>query len=109
MDKKSTVVIKQEPLDKLNGTNFRDAKLKIGSNLASFSATWRTKSMFFLFGFGCSLFFIFIPVMELSTVSNLKDLWGKGFFIYMIILFLFIILLLFFISFCVKGVLFRFN
>jgi hypothetical protein len=91
----ATAKVNEQPLDRINGTNFRDATLTINGNIARFSQTWRSKSSLFLFGFACSLFFIFIAFMSIITTPNLSELWGKELAVYIFLLTLFIMLLIF--------------
>lgn len=88
--------VNEQPLNRISGTNFRYATLTINGNIARFSQTWRSKFSLFLFGFTCSLFFIFIAFMSIITTPNLSDLWGKELAVYIFLLTLFIMLLIFF-------------
>ncbi|MBB1428746.1 hypothetical protein H5181_20170 [Shewanella sp. SG44-2] len=85
----------EKPLNRVNGTNFRDSILKVDGNLAVFRKNWRSKSSLFLFGFGCGLFFFFIAFMSIITTPNLVELWGEGLAVYIFLLTIFILLLIF--------------
>lgn len=85
----------EQPIDKLNGSNFRSCILTIDGNLAQVKSTKTSKAKLFLFLFGCSLFFFFIAFMAFITTPKLEDLWGKGLIIYFVFLILFIALSMF--------------
>ncbi len=89
------ILASEEPISKFNGTNFRNAKLNIDGNMVTFRQTWRSKTLLLLFGFGGSLFFIFIALTAIQSTPALSELWGKGLAVYVFLLTVFILILCF--------------